>query len=460
MNITIATGGSGGHVIPALKVARELQKRKCEVRFAGAFNVWKERIAQAGFPFDELELRGMNFTRPWELPRTLWLYLKGTFAAGSLLKQYKADVVVGFGGYGAFPVVLAAVLSGRPTLIHEQNVLPGKANAVLSRLVKRIAVSFPQSRKYFRGGNVVLTGCPSHTPGVDGVEMDTRELLKEFGLREGRKTILVLGGSQGSRRLNEIFLEAVAGLKNKMPLQVIHLCGQNGYPALKEQYARLGIPFALFAFFEAMERVYPAADLVIGRAGAVSVTELIRFRKPSVLIPYPHAGGHQTKNAEVLAQAGVGEFIEQKNFTAAWLSGAVERMLAKTPSPQEWERHFGELLSLDPAAALADQIVNMEPHGLKPVVPGLPRLALRNRISDFKGKVPEISRKFLGIRYGKILFDNFAILVGVIRRHATSAESACSIFLHSRKYRTAPRLFTAFIHGLKSRGILRRRIKQ
>ena len=122
----------------------------------------------------------------------------------------------------------------------------------------------------------------------------------------------------------------------------------------------MGIPFALFAFFEAMERVYPVADLVIGRAGAVSVTELIHFRKPSALIPYPHAGGHQTKNAEVLAQAGVGEFIEQKNFTAAWLSGAVERMLAKTPSPQEWERHFGELLSLDPAAALADQIVSIK----------------------------------------------------------------------------------------------------
>ena len=132
MNITIATGGSGGHVIPALKVARELQKRKCEVRFAGAFNVWKERIAQAGFSFDELELRGINFTRPLELPRTLWLYLKGTFAAGGFLRKYKTDAVVGFGGYGSFPVVLAAVLSRRPTLIHEQNVVPGIANRWLS----------------------------------------------------------------------------------------------------------------------------------------------------------------------------------------------------------------------------------------------------------------------------------------------------------------------------------------
>lgn len=190
--------------------------------------------------------------------------------------------------------------------------------------------------------------------------MGRAEFFKEFGLREGKKTVLILGGSQGSRRLNEVFLEAASGLKDKVPLQAIHLCGKEDYPLLKERYARLGIPFALFAFFEAMERVYPLADLVIGRAGAVSVTELIRFRKPSVLIPYPHAGGHQTKNAEVLARAGVGEFSEQKNFTAAWLTAAVERMLARTPSPLEWERHFGELLSIDSAALLADQIVSMK----------------------------------------------------------------------------------------------------
>jgi len=357
MNITIATGGSGGHVIPALKVARELQKRKCEVRFAGAFNVWKERIAQAGFSFDELELRGINFTRPLELPRTLWLYLKGTFAAGGFLRKYKTDAVVGFGGYGSFPVVLAAVISQRPTLIHEQNVLPGKANAILAGAVSKVAISFAQSREYLHGDNVVLTGCPSHAP-VMG--MERAELLKGFGLGEGRKTVLVLGGSQGSRRLNEIFLEAVAGLKSKVPLQAIHLCGKDDYQILKEKYARSGIPFALFTFFEAMERVYPAADLVISRAGAVSVTELIRFRKSSILIPYPYAGGHQKKNADVLAQAGVGEFIEQKDLTAAGLTTAVERRLAKTLSAQEWERHFDDFLAMDPAVLVAEEVIRLK----------------------------------------------------------------------------------------------------
>ena len=110
MNIVIATGGSGGHVIPALKVARELRKRGCDVRFAGAFNVWKERIAQDGFCFDELRLRGMNFSRPLRSAHALWLFLGGTFMAVDLLKKYKIDAVAGFGGYGAFPVVLASVI--------------------------------------------------------------------------------------------------------------------------------------------------------------------------------------------------------------------------------------------------------------------------------------------------------------------------------------------------------------
>ena len=190
--------------------------------------------------------------------------------------------------------------------------------------------------------------------------MERAELLKGFGLGEGRKTVLVLGGSQGSRRLNEIFLEAVAGLKSKVPLQAIHLCGKDDYQILKEKYARSGIPFALFTFFEAMERVYPAADLVISRAGAVSVTELIRFRKPSILIPYPYAGGHQKKNADVLAQAGVGEFIEQKDLTAAGLTTAVERRLAKTLSAQEWERHFDDFLAMDPAVLVAEEVIRLK----------------------------------------------------------------------------------------------------
>ncbi len=208
-----------------------------------------------------------------------------------------------------------------------------------------------------RGKNVVLTGCPSHKPFS---EISRAELLKEFGLDEGKKTVLILGGSQGSRRLNEVFVQTVPELRSKVPLQVIHLCGKDDYETLRKQYAHLGVPFALFAFFEAMERAYPVADLVVARAGAVSVTELIRFHKSSILIPYPHAGEHQKKNAEVLAQAGVGEFIDQKDLTVARLTAAVERRVAQRHSLQEWEQHFGELLPIDPAVRLAEEVIRLK----------------------------------------------------------------------------------------------------
>lgn len=358
MNIVIATGGSGGHLVPALRVADELRRRRCGVRFLGSFNVWKRSIEDAGFLCDELEVRGLDIRRPHVCVHALFLFGKAAWVSLRLLRKYNVDAVAGFGGYGAFPVVLAAVCSGRPTLIHEQNVLPGRANAVLAGSVNKIAISFPQSREFFGNRDkVILTGCPSHVPSA---AVDCNELLREFHLEEQRKTIVVLGGSQGSHRINEAFMATAAELKKKLNIQVIHLCGKADYLPLKNQYAALGVPFALFEFFERMERIYPLADMVIGRAGAVSVTELIRFRKPSIVIPYPYAGGHQKKNAQVLAQAGVCRFIEEKNFSGEWLLDAIEDMLAKPPPLEQWDRHFREILSRDAASCLADEIVGLK----------------------------------------------------------------------------------------------------
>lgn len=357
MNIVIATGGSGGHVIPALKVAAALRKRNCEVRFTGSLKTWKERIAASGFASDELQLRGVSFAKPLALPKTFWLFAKGTWEAARLLKRYKTDVVVGFGGYGSFPVVLGAVLSRRPTLVHEQNVLPGKANAVLSRLVDKIAISFPQSRPYFPADKTVVTGCPSHVPNPG---FDKRVLFKDFGLKEDKKTVLILGGSQGSRRINEVAVQVMGKLKDTLPVQVIHLCGKADYAHLNEKYAGMGIPFALFEFFEGMDRIYPLADLVVSRAGAVSVTELIRFRKPAIVIPYPGAGNHQKNNAEVLTAAGVGRLVEEKDFSAQWLSNTVQQMLAQQPQPAVWEQNFPELLANNSAESLAQVIIGMK----------------------------------------------------------------------------------------------------
>jgi UDP-N-acetylglucosamine--N-acetylmuramyl-(pentapeptide) pyrophosphoryl-undecaprenol N-acetylglucosamine transferase len=324
MNIVIATGGSGGHLFPALQVARELKKKGHHVFFVGAFYVGKEQIEKAGFPFQELQVKGLRKGKPLQNARAVFLFIKAFVRSCQVLRKYKTDVVAGFGGYGAFSVVLAAVFLRYPTLIHEQNVVPGKANALLAKFVRRIAVSFPQTLGYFDKKKTVLTGCPSHLP-MAGV--DREKVFKRFPLDPRRKTILVFGGSQGSRRINEEFMKSAEILKGVLDFQVVHICGKADYRGLADRYARLGIPFALFEFLEDIDDAYQAADLVISRAGAVTVTELALFLKPSILIPYPYAHGHQKKNAEILSEANLGRMIEEKDLTPEVLKDMILDML-------------------------------------------------------------------------------------------------------------------------------------
>lgn len=353
MKIVIATGGSGGHLFPALKTAQELKKDRHEVFFLGSFRVGKNFIEEAGFPYREFYTRGLDSANVGAGLKSIVFFIQAAVEAGRFLRAYAPDVVAGFGGYGAFPVVLAAVFLRYPTLIHEQNVVPGRANKVLSPFVRRITLSFPQTRRYFPGAKTVLTGCPSRTPGEG---LDKREALRRFHLQEGWKTILVFGGSQGSHRINAEFMETARRLKREIDFQVIHICGDKDEQRIREDYQRLGIPFAVFTFLDDMESAYKAADMVIARAGAVSVTEIARFRKPAVFIPYPYAGGHQRKNAEVLSSAGLAVLMDEKDLCAEGLQKAVVSMLAHPPEDAAWTKILGQVIFEDAAGRLAGEI--------------------------------------------------------------------------------------------------------
>lgn len=327
MNIVIATGGSGGHLFPALKVAQELKQGGHRILFVGVFSVGKEQIEKAGFPFQELQVQGLRKGRLGENARAAFLFIRAFVQSCGVLRTFKADAVVGFGGYGAFSVVLAAVFLRCPTLIHEQNVVPGRANALLSKFVRRITVSFPETLRYFKEPKAVLTGCPSHVP-MAGV--DRTKIFERFHLDPRRKTVLVFGGSQGSHRINEEFMKTADLLKGDLDFQVIHVCGKADYKGVQQKYARLGIGFMLFEFLDGIDEAYEAADVVISRAGAVTVTELALFLKPSILIPYPYAYGHQKKNAEILSQMNIGRIIEEKDLTPEGLKDMILEML-RTP---------------------------------------------------------------------------------------------------------------------------------
>ena len=356
MRVVIATGGTGGHIFPALKVAAEFRQRGHDVTFVGAFRDWRERIHGEGFVTKEIHIRGLNRRSLFELVGFGILMIKGVWDSFFIIKRLRPQVVVGFGGYGAFPVVLTAAVLGHPTLIHEQNVVPGKANKLLSRMVRRIAVSFERSKRYFPTEKTVLTGCPCLAPSEN---CDRRKSLAKFALRDDRKTILVLGGSQGSHRINREFVNVLKSLAGEFPLQIVHISGKMDYNELKEHYEGMRIPYCLYDFLMEIDQAYCAADVVVSRAGALTATEIALAHRPAVLIPYPHAQNHQKENAFLLQEAGIARVIEEKDLTQESLRQAIAEALKENPGPGVMKQRADAICLSDAAKRIVQEAVQL-----------------------------------------------------------------------------------------------------
>ncbi len=355
MKIILATGGTGGHLFPALETAKVLREEGHEIYFLGSFGLGTDPIERNGFAFRDLNARGLNSWKLNHLVSFAVRMLRATVRSLGYLRKQRPERVVGFGGYGAFPVLLAALILRYPTLIHEQNVVPGRANKVLARFVGKVAVSFERSARYFDGRKTVLTGCPTRLLKKD---FNKNELFKDFDLREGKTTILVFGGSQGSHRINEEFLKTARFLKKDLDFQVIHIAGRRDSLSLRGEYLKLDIPFALFDFFERMEQAYAVADLVISRAGASTVTEIAMFDKPALLIPYPYAKGHQRQNALALAQTQFAKVIEEKDLNPQRMKEEILSLL-KDCADQQRNSQNESIYVPDAARRLASQILNL-----------------------------------------------------------------------------------------------------
>jgi len=348
MKILIATGGTGGHIFPAIETAKTLRVRGHHVSFAGVLGSAEEKIKALDFPVYQLAAKGLN-------DRSFLGWLKfGSIMTQAIFRSFKVvqkcapDKIIGFGSYGAFPVVMAGALMRCPVLIHEQNVLPGKANTLLSKIVKKVAISFEGSRKYLDPAKVVWTGCPCHHS-----SLPTRsEGLTAFGLEENKKTIVLTGGSQGSQRLNETFFELMKDL-SPAHFQAIHMTGQKDFAQYEARYRELNLSVKVCAFINNISQAYAAADIIIARAGAATVSELGLLGLASVLVPYPFAGNHQKYNAEVLADCGAAIIIEQKDLTKTSLKEAVTRMLVSNFSREDMLQKTRGLFQTDAALQLA-----------------------------------------------------------------------------------------------------------
>jgi UDP-N-acetylglucosamine--N-acetylmuramyl-(pentapeptide) pyrophosphoryl-undecaprenol N-acetylglucosamine transferase len=357
MKIILATGGSGGHIFPALKTAQRLRIDGHEVLFVGALRFAEGRLKQTGFAFKSLDIEGLNSKSFPGIVSFIYRMIKATARSVGILSSYKAEAVAGFGSYSSFPVILAARLLGIPALIHEQNVIPGKANRLSCRLAKRIAITFEETRKYISARDIVRTGCPCNS---ERSTEPKRDLLNKFQLQANRLTILVLGGSQGSRYLNEVVFETLPYLQAERDIQVIHMTGRTDYSLYAEKYAHLKIPFCVCEFIENIQEAYSIADLVVARAGAGSVCEIAAFGLPSILVPYPFAGAHQAANASILQKAGVSVVIDQKDLTRGKLLEAVHHLAAEDLTPSLVRSRLGDFLADHPTEQLVKVITDLK----------------------------------------------------------------------------------------------------
>jgi UDP-N-acetylglucosamine--N-acetylmuramyl-(pentapeptide) pyrophosphoryl-undecaprenol N-acetylglucosamine transferase len=312
-------GGTGGHIFPARAVAEELEKRSVSrVLYACAGreienDVFRGVPREAVFPVSSAPYRGGSSILDL---RFLLKLAQGYFQSRALLKKLKPTLVVGFGGYVSFPVLLAAKHMGFRTVLHEQNVVPGRANRLLAKWTGSVALSFEESCAAFPGASRLrVTGNPIRA----SIEAGRRdEALSFFGFSPTKKTLLVLGGSQGAESINRLFLSSIDSWNDAMKqrLQVLHLCGRMDPAAAENKFRNAGVQGRAFSFFERMDRAYAATDLCLGRAGATFLAEIDALDLPALLVPYPYGDGHQRENARVFAATHRARVAEQWDLTA------------------------------------------------------------------------------------------------------------------------------------------------
>lgn len=357
MKIVIATGGTGGHLFPALKVAEELRLRGVDVIFIGALAMGIEKIKQRGFSYYHIPSRGFQKKNIKDIFSVVISILKAFKISWQILRKINPDKVLGFGGYASFSVMMAAWFLKIPGMLHEQNAIPGRANELLSLFVKKTALSFEDSKKYFNPEKIVITGCPTHiTP--QGVLKE--DAYRFFGFQEHKTTLFVFGGSQGSHRINQVFIEALMLLKQQMTIQVIHVTGVNDFDTIKARYASIDISKAIFPFLDRIDYAYRIADLVVARSGAAAVTEICLFGCPSLFIPFPYAiGDHQRYNAEILTSRRLAHMIEEKDLTALKLQATICDIIKQNISREDLTEKLQTIVFSDAEKRLAEEAINL-----------------------------------------------------------------------------------------------------
>ncbi len=360
MRVLVVTGISGGHIFPALSFIDAFKKRFPEdsITLVLPRNNTLKKIAGSFCDVRYISISNFNGLFSFGNIVAFWNLLRAFVKSLFIIAEFRPDAVVGFGSIVSVPVVIWAWIFRIKIMLHEQNFIPGKANKFLAKISDTVAVSFKETQRYFYGakGKLTFTGNPIRS---DLKKVSKKEALAYFGFQDNKFTILLSGGSQGSHRLNAVFPQALALCRLKHDIQLIHLSGNKDYAHLKEQYDKLKINYKLFVFLDRMYYAYSACDLIVSRAGATTLTEVISYKIPAILLPYPFSGSHQEYNAAVLEEKGCAYVFKESSLKAEELASVIDSIASDSLKRQKMSDSYGVFISNSSADMLVDEVMKL-----------------------------------------------------------------------------------------------------
>ena len=362
LRVIVSGGGTGGHIFPAVSIANAIKSQhpEAEILFVGAEGRMEmQRVPAAGYPIKALPICGFDRKHLWKNVAVLFKILKSRRLARRIIKDFRPMAAVGVGGYASGPTLNIAEARGIPTLIQEQNSYAGVTNKLLAKRADKICVAYEGMERFFPKEKIILTGNPVRQ-GLLECKRSREEILQGFGFRPDRKTVLLMGGSLGARTLNESVMGNLS-LIGESGVQFIWQTGGYYFPQLKERLKQAGKPDNLFVtdFISRMDEAYAAADLVISRAGASSISELCLLGKPAILVPSPNvAEDHQTKNAMALVDKDAALCVTDAEAVDKLIALALATV-ADEGRLDRLSRNIKKLAFADSADRIADEVYKL-----------------------------------------------------------------------------------------------------
>ena len=365
MKVLVTGGGTGGHIYPALAIIEEIRRQNKDAAFlyvGTRAGLEHEVVVKAGIPFEMVDVKGFNSKSPINKLKTAKKASLAVLDSIKIVKRYKPDVVIGTGGYVAGPVVLAAAMSGVKTAIHEQNVFPGKTNKILSKFVNRVYLSYDESGQYFSNkAKLKLSGNPVRN---EFESLDKQACRQALGIPADKFLVVSFGGSGGAKKINDTMLLVLNYFKNDSRIELFHVTGKSYYEKFVKCVDQAGLTLGenthIKDYLFDIPKYLCAADLVIGRAGATTLAELLAVKTPSVLIPSPNvADDHQTYNAKEMERLGVSLMIKEADLSDGRLSQYICDCLEKPKHLEGMQQAFNSISNEKAARVIVKDLMKL-----------------------------------------------------------------------------------------------------